>query len=403
MTTPKRLRRSNGEGSFYQSNGIWHGQFALTKGAKLLRRSFSGETKLEVYKKGQQWLEAAQLNTTNFSSHKTNLEQLCNYWLNEVKRVSVRPKTFQKYVSTLNIYIIPYLGKYKISAITPQNIQEILNQWSDGTLLGKKGHKISSSTVRTARRYLSELFEYAFNIGLVLRNPVRLTKPPKLIIKEIHPLTITEIHQLTEAMKDQYLSQQTSPYEMVYYASYIAVKLALGTGMRLGEVFGLCWDCVDLNRALISVIRTVQTGSSEQTFHDTKTKTSRRSIPISQELRKDLEIYKKYQSEYAILLGDKWSDDNNALITGSCGKILSTSNFKSRYFIPVLKNLGLEHITFHDLRHTHATLLLSQKINPKIVQERLGHSTITLTLDTYSHLVPDIQKEAVKALDKLGI
>jgi hypothetical protein len=99
-----------------------------------------------------------------------------------------------------------------------------------------------------------------------------------------------------------------SPYRINYYASYIAVKIALGTGMRLGEVFGLCWDCVDL-----------------------------------------------------------------------------------------------DHITFHDLRHTHATILLSQKINPKIVQERLGHSSIILTLDTYSHLVPDIQKEAVNALDMLGI
>ncbi len=106
---------------------------------------------------------------------------------------------------------------------------------------------------------------------------------------------------------------------------------------------------------------------------------------------------------YAQNLGDQWIDTHNVIISGCFGNILSTSNFKSRYFIPVLKELGLEHITFHDLRHTHATLLLSQKINPKIVQERLGHSTITLTLDTYSHLVPDIQKEAVKALDKLGI
>ena len=110
-----------------------------------------------------------------------------------------------------------------------------------------------------------------------------------------------------------------------------------------------------------------------------------------------------FQSNYAKELGDKWADSYGVVISGTFGKILSTSNFKSRYFIPILKQLGLGHITFHDLRHTHATLLLSQKINPKIVQERLGHSTITLTLDTYSHLVPDIQKEAVKALDNLGI
>lgn len=97
------------------------------------------------------------------------------------------------------------------------------------------------------------------------------------------------------------------------------------------------------------------------------------------------------------------ADSYGVVISGTFGKILSTSNFKSRYFIPILKQLDLKHITFHDLRHTHATLLLSQKISPKIAQERLVHSTITLTLDTYSHLVPDIQKEAVKALDNLNI
>ena len=115
--------------------------------------------------------------------------------------------------------------------------------------------------------------------------------------------------------------------------------------------------------------------------------------------------YKEFQSTSAKELGDKWADSYEVVISGTFGKILSTSNFKSRYFIPILKQLGLEHITFHDLRHTHAILLLSQtqKITPKIVQEQLGHSTITLTLDTYSHLVPNIYKEAVKALDNLGI
>lgn len=290
-----------------------------------------------------------------------------------------------------------------ISKITTQDIQNLLNQWSDGSLVGKKGGKISSSAVRCTRRYLSELFEYAVNISLIIKNPVKLTKPSLLVTNEIHPLTLDEIKMLTNGMQLQYSTHKNSPHEMPYYIAYIATKIALGTGMRLGEVFGLCWDCIDLNRGTISVRRTIQTGGNEQVFQDTKTKTSRRIIPISQELQKDLESFKVFQVEYAQKLGDKWTNSPQALITGVFGNILSTSNFKSRYFIPVLKSLHLEHITFHDLRHTHATLLLSQKINPKIVQERLGHSTITLTLDTYSHLVPDIQKEAVKALDNLGI
>lgn len=220
---------------------------------------------------------------------------------------------------------------------------------------------------------------------------------------EIHTLCIEEIYRLSAAMKTQLMDHIDSPYRINYYASYIAVKIALGTGIRLGEVFGLCWDCVDLDRFIISVRRSIQTGAKEQLFQETKTKTSRLGIPISKELHEDLRLYKEFQDMYIQEIGDKWTDTSGIVISGIFGKVLSTSNFKSRYFIPVLKQLHLEHITFHDLRHTHATILLSQKINPKIVQERLRHSTITLTLDTYSHLVPDIQKEAVKALDNLGI
>lgn len=403
MPKTQKLRRSNGEGTFYQKQGKWRGQFSITKNSKLIRRTFSGETKLEVYKLGQQWIEAAQQNTALFSYKLTKLNEFCHYWLLEVKKVSIKPKTFQKYDSTLRLYILPYLGRKKLSTITPQDVQAVLNEWSTGNLKGKKGHPISSSTIRCARRYLSELFDYAVNIGLLLKNPIKLTKAPRLVTTEIHPLTLPEIHNLTNAMKLQLQANIDSPYRMNYYASYIATKIALGTGMRLGEVFGLCWDCVDLNHDIISVRRTIQTGSKEQSFQDTKTKTSRRSIPITKDLCQELITYKEFQSNYAKTLGDKWTDTHGVIISGTFGKILSTSNFKSRYFIPILKQLNLEHITFHDLRHTHATLLLAQKINPKIVQERLGHSTITLTLDTYSHLIPDIQKEAVNALDNLGI
>lgn len=403
MTKKTRLRRSNGEGTFYQSNGKWYGQFSISKNNKLIRRSFSGDNKLDVYKKGQQWIELESLNSSNFSSKNTKLNELCLYWLDEIKRVSVKPKTFKKYTSTLLLYILPYLGQRKVSSISPQDIQELLNQWNDGTLKGKKGHVISSSTIRCTRRYLSELFEYAVNIGLVLKNPVKLTKPPRLMTTEIHTLCIEEIYRLSTAMKTQLMDHIDSPYRINYYASYIAVKIALGTGMRLGEVFGLCWDCVDLDRSIISVRRSIQTGVKEQLFQETKTKTSRRGIPISKELQEDLRTYKYFQDTYIQEIGDKWTDTSGIVISGIFGKVLSTSNFKSRYFIPVLKQLHLDHITFHDLRHTHATILLSQKINPKIVQERLGHSSIILTLDTYSHLVPDIQKEAVNALDNLGI
>lgn len=138
MSQKKNLRRSNGEGTFFQSQGKWRGQFSITKDNKLIRRAFSGNSKLEVYKLGKQWIEATQQNTSIFSSKNTKLKDICNYWLQDVKKVSVKPKTFQKYDSTLRLYILPLLGEIKITAITPQQVQTVLNNWSNGTLKGKK-------------------------------------------------------------------------------------------------------------------------------------------------------------------------------------------------------------------------------------------------------------------------
>ncbi|WP_278604993.1 tyrosine-type recombinase/integrase [Veillonella parvula] len=142
-------------------------------------------------------------------------------------------------------------------------------------------------------------------------------------------------------MKQHINNNISSPYRINYYASYIATKIALGTGMRLGEVFGLCWNCVDLIHGTISVRRTIQTGTKGQVFQDTKTKTSRRCIPISQELQNELTTYKALQSNYAKELGDKWADSYVIVISGNLGKILSTDNSKSRYFIPILKTTRL--------------------------------------------------------------
>lgn len=367
-----------------------------------MRCTIRGETKLDVANKGKEWRQFQANNTTEFSVTRTTLSQLMDYWLKNYKKNSIRPKTYARYESCLRLYINPYLGTLLVSHLTPQIIQDQLNDLSTGQIKGIKGGTISSSTIRCTRRYLSEALDYAININLIKRNPSKMTKPPRLVCREISPLSTQQSVDLTHEMKKQYFLHENEPYRMVYYASYIAVLIALSTGMRLGEVFGLCWDAVDLTNNIISVKRTISTGLKEKTFAETKS--SRRSIPISKKTTEELKLFQEFQECYKQSLGDKWNTHQfKPLITGVFGSILSTSNFKSRYFIPVLQKLGLQDRTFHDLRHTHATLLLQQKINPKIVQERLGHSTITITLDTYSHLVPDIQKEAVKALEHIGL
>lgn len=396
-------RRGNGEGFTIKRGDTWYGQFSITQNHKLIRKGFTADTKLELLEKGREWMKCAQQSSLPLTPGKATFGQFIRYWLVQHKKMSVKPKTYQKYVTTFSTYLLPVWNEENLSKISSVDVQNLINEYSSGKRIGSKGRILSSSTVRCIRRYLSEAFRYAVQVNLLIKNPVELTKAPLLETKEIHVLSIEELHRLLQAMKSQAMDHLGDPHEMLYYSSFIAVQLAASTGMRLGEVFGLCWDCVNLKDGSISVRRSIQTGGKLNIFQTTKTNHSRRLIRISTDLATELKEYRSFQEQYAARLGDHWHNVRNALITGLFGNILSTSNFKARYFLPVLAKLGIHDFSFHDLRHTHATLLLAKGVNPKIVQERLGHSTITLTLDTYSHLVPDIQKAAVKALDDLGI
>ncbi|WP_302574678.1 site-specific integrase [uncultured Acidaminococcus sp.] len=398
-----RCRRGNGEGSASKRGNTWYGQFSITRNHQLIRKGFTADSKLELLEKGRKWMKCAQQSSLPLTPGKVTFGQFIRYWLAQHKKMSVKPKTYQKYVTTFSTYLLPVWNDENLAKISSVDVQNLINDYSSGQRTGSKGKPLSSSTVRCIRRYLSEAFRYAVQVNLLTKNPVELTKAPLLEVKEIHVLSIEELHRLLHAMKAHAMDHIGDPHEMLYYSSFIAVQLAASTGMRLGEVFGLCWDCVDLEDGSISVRRSIQTGGKLNIFQTTKTKHSRRLIRISADLAAELKKYRSFQNQYATRLGDHWHNVRNALITGLYGNILSTSNFKARYFLPVLAKLGIHDFSFHDLRHTHATLLLAKGVNPKIVQERLGHSTITLTLDTYSHLVPDIQKAAVRALDDLGI
>lgn len=401
----RRHRAANGEGSFYVRNGILYGSFQITRFGKTTRTIIRGASKEEIRKQAQRLQNTYTTARPHFTAGRTHVTEFIDYWLETIKRHSVTPKTFQKYESTMRLYIFPYLGTKTLSALSTPMLQAFFNMWSDGELLGSKNKPLSSSTIRIMRTYLIEALEHSIDLGILSRNPAKRTKPPTLEKEEIKVLSAEQLSELLRVMKAEATKKLSSYSFMPSYASYIAVLIAASTGMRLGEVFGLCWDCIDFGTNTIEVKRTINSGlKGESLKSTTKTKTSRRNIPMSQNLVSELREFKKIQQRYIDFLGDKWhAPAPTPVITGSFGSRLNTSNFKSRYFKPALQKAGLPCIRYHDLRHTHATLLMKAKVNPKIVQERLGHSTITQTLDTYSHLVPDIQKEAVNALEKLGL
>ena len=175
--------------------------------------------------------------------------------------------------------------------------------------------------------------------------------------------------------------------------------LALNTGMRQGELLALKWDDVDLERGVLRVRRTLTREGGSYAFGEPKTKKSRRTIRLTTGAVQLLRDHLSRQLEEMERIGSLYQPGGLIFAT-EAGTIINPSNLRNRSFKPLLRRAGLRQVRFHDLRHTCATLLLSKNINPKVVSEMLGHASVRITLDTYSHLMPDMQETAANALQE---
>ena len=384
-------KRNSGEGGFFHDvkRGIWIYQLRYTDAdGNRGRKKFAAKTKREAMQKGKDFIDS--LNRAANDDEKLTVGNWIRNWLENYAKPNVRPRTYEKYSSTLKAYILPTFENVLLGELTAADLQKHLNRLletgrADGTGL-------SSSTVRGTRRYLSMCIDDAVKSGLVSSNVVRLTKAPKLNKKEIAVLSKEEIARLINVAKEI-----EHPFMSVVMPQIIS--LTVHTGMRQGEVFGLKWDDIDFEKSCLFIRRSLaHVIGKGAIFQAPKTKNSVRRILLMSEDVKNLRAYKKWQENYSEELGDLFAG-HDLVFTSPFGEPMSPTNFSRRYFKPLLKKCNISSdFTFHGLRHTHATLLLRQGVNPKIVQERLGHSSIKVTMDTYSHVLPDMQRQAVDAL-----
>lgn len=387
-------KRNSGEGGFFhdENRGIWIYQIRYTDiHGNRKRKKFAAKTKREAMEKGQDFLGTIK---RGVSEDKVNLNvgTWVEEWLTTIKP-HIRPRTHEKYASCLRGYIVPEYKELPLKGLNPSDLHKHF-----ATLLNcgrADGAGLSTSTVRATRRYFCMCLDDAVKVGLITVNPVRATKPPKLTKKEIVVLTKDELENLVEAAKNI-----NHPYMSVMMPELI--ELTAHTGLRQGEVFGLKWSDVDFTQGAIFVQRSLAHIIGQgAVFQDPKTKNSRRRVLLLPEDVCSLRKYHEWQTAYADKLGDQFFH-HGLVFAGVFGNPISPTNFNRRYFRPLLKICGIdENFTFHGLRHTHATLLLKQGVNPKIVQERLGHSSIKVTMDTYSHVLPDMQRQAVDAMEKI--
>jgi len=244
----------------------------------------------------------------------------------------------------------------------------------------------SPRTVQLIHAVIHRALKQALNWGLVGRNVADAVRKPKVVKRELHTLTAAQVQQL-------FIAAQGDRLEALYH-------LAVVTGLRQGELLGLRWSDLDWETSQLSIQRQLQRITGQGlVFAELKSAASSRVVALGPATLDELRRHLSKVREMAVLAGDDWRQ-NDLMFPSTLGTPIEPSDLYRR-FQALLKRAGLPRVRFHDLRHTSATLMLQQGVHPKIVQERLGHSSISLTLDTYSHVVPHLQSEAAQLIEDL--
>lgn len=311
---------------------------------------------------------------------RTTVGEYLDQWIESAAKVRVRPRTLQGYEELLDRYIRPSLGNCRLAKLTPLEIQRTYAR------LLEQG--LSPKTVRHAHGVLRAALNQAIKWRLLVANPALAVELPKLRKKEMAAL---------------------SPAQAVCFLRHAAddrlgalFALALTTGMRPGEYLGLQWSDVDLKKGVVVVRRTlVPSPDGGWDFAEPKTAQSARTIPIPKSVSLALVEHRNAQNEEKRKANDKY-EDHDLVFAGPKGHAIQLRNLVNRHLKPILEAAKLpKTFRLYDLRHSCATLLLAQGEHPKVVSERLGHASVTLTLDTYSHVLPTMQQQAAERLEKV--
>jgi len=272
---------------------------------------------------------------------------------------------------------LPRIGHIKLVKLSPLDLQRLYADRLDSGL--------SSTTVHHLHVVLHRLLKQAVRLGINSSNVTEAVDAPRRTLLEITTWNAEQVSRFLAAADEHYLA--------VFW------RLALLTGMRRGELLGLKWEDIDLDRGSLAVRRTLSRGKGGTwELSQPKTASGRRSIALPASCVTSLRKHKATQNAERLRLGEIW-DDQDFVFTNRTGGPLHVNSLALQ-FAKLTKATALPKIRFHDLRHTSATLLLAQGVNPKIVQERLGHADISMTLNRYSHVTPDMQRLAADALDE---
>jgi integrase len=370
-------KRGNGEGSITKrkDDGRWMARYTVHTAAGRKRKTIYGKTRAEVAEK----LAKAVMDRADglvFDAGTLRIFEYLERWLADSVRGTVRDTTYENYAYLVRKYIVPSLGSVKLKALTPAHVQRFYREQLDSGLAPR--------TVQYLHTLLRKALKQAVKWGLIPRNVTDAVDAPRPAKKETKYFSFDQAKAfLKVASEDR------------FWALYV---LALSTGLRRGELLGLRWEDLDLERGVLRVRRSLT--PDVKSYNQPKSAKGRRSVRLTPGAVETLKSHKMNQDREKDCLGSLWQEQG-LIFPSSKGTPFNPSNLLNRSFKPLLRRAGMPKIRFHDLRHTFATLMFSNGEHPKIVQEILGHAQITLTLDTYSHVLPSMQEGAVGRMGKL--
>ena len=417
-------RRGRGEGSITRrADGRWMARVDLGwQDGKRCRKTLYGRTKREVQEKLREAVQRLEHGLRPVPEQET-VGTYLRRWL-DFKQGQLRPRTHTSYEHTVRSHLVPGLGRVRLAKLTPHDVAAWLRRFQ------KKG--ASGRTARYARSVLRAALNQALRWELVSRNAAALTDPPRYRAQEIRPLTPDQARTLLDVIAGHRLE------------AFISV--GLGLGLRLGEALGLRWDAVDLEAGALSVRQTLERSGGDPVerkrltaerrrllanldatkdpaerqrltsrlvevrrqlkavrstvrFAEPKTSRSRRTITMPALVADALRAHRMRQVEERLAAGARWRE-SGLVFTSTLGTPLDERNL-NRLFKAILRDADLPAIRYHDLRHTAASLLLAQGVDPRTIMETLGHSQISLTLNTYAHVVPVLQRGAAAKMDEI--
>ncbi|WP_223596688.1 tyrosine-type recombinase/integrase [Neobacillus bataviensis] len=322
---------------------------------------------------------------------KMTFSKFVEEWKEKYASKQLAPNTYENYVTSLNCHIIPSFGHMRLDQINSFQILNFLdNLGKDGSRSDGKAGKLSSATIQFNHRILRNIFKRAVDWKVIKESPVSNIQKPKVESKKAQVYTEEQVNILMS-----HLLNADEKWKMI-------ITLAITTGMRRGEILALQWDHIDLEKGKIYVKQSLTyTKENGYIFRQPKTKNSIRTISLSPNVTEQLKQFKLLKNKEKLRVGDKWEGQERFLLFSTWdGKPMYPTSITS-WWRKKINEIGLPHITFHELRHTSATLLINQGVHMKTISARLGHSKIGTTMDLYGHALDSADEAAANTFDRL--